>query len=238
MTTTVVTAPDNPFTAAQIAQALLHLDDAPDGFRLGALSQSSALTSLCGKAPVLSAVPSANQANIVFVHPDGTVISERINAFRNNRVAEAFMTTLRAQAIPRLVAEELHQHRNRFPSDPLVFTSAQGTQLRANNLRRRAWARAVLVAGLNPAPTFHDMRHTAVSLWIAAGGTDLEIAKWAGHRSVSFTKDRYAHLFPEHGEVLAGRLDAFIAAATATPAAPISTLPPIPEVRRPADGRS
>ncbi|MEY2476789.1 MAG: hypothetical protein QOG87_2104 [Actinomycetota bacterium] len=69
--------------------------------------------------------------------------------------------------------------------------------------------------------TFHDMRHTAVSLWIAAGATDLEVAKWAGHRSVSFTKDRYAHLFPEHGEALADRLDAFIATATPTPAAPV-----------------
>jgi hypothetical protein len=58
----VVTAPDSPFTAAQIAQALLQLADAPPGSRLGTLSQSSALTSLCGKAPLLLAIPSANQA--------------------------------------------------------------------------------------------------------------------------------------------------------------------------------
>ncbi len=69
--------------------------------------------------------------------------------------------------------------------------------------------------------TFHDMRHTAVSLWVAAGASDLEVAKWAGHRSAAFTKSRYAHLFPEHGEALADRLEAFIAAATPTPAAPV-----------------
>ncbi|MGH9066884.1 MAG: hypothetical protein ACRD0J_05275, partial [Acidimicrobiales bacterium] len=59
-----------------------------------------------------------------------------------------------------------------------------------------------------------------------AGASDLEVAKWAGHRSVSFTKDRYAHLFPEHGEALADRLDAFMASATARPAAPIVLLHP------------
>lgn len=44
------------------------------------------------------------------------------------------------------------------------------------------------------------------------------------HRSAAFTKSRYAHLFPEHGEALADRLDAFIAASTPTPAAAILDL--------------
>jgi len=38
--------------------------------------------------------------------------------------------------------------------------------------------------------TFDDMRHTAVALWIATGANDLQVAKWAGHRSVVFSKDR------------------------------------------------
>lgn len=74
--------------------------------------------------------------------------------------------------------------------------------------------------------TSHDMRHTAVSLWVADGASDLEVAKWAGHRSASFMKSRYAHLFPEHGEALADRLDTFIAASTPTPAAKILDLHP------------
>jgi integrase len=130
----------------------------------------------------------------------------------------------RTVTVPRLVLEEIERHRERFACGPLLFTSPEGGQVRANNLRRRGWARAVEQAGLAPAPTFHDLRHTAVSLWIAAGATDLEVAKWAGHRSVSFTKDRYGHLFPEHGRALADRLDAFIAAATSTPAASVAPL--------------
>lgn len=59
------------------------------------------------------------------------------------------------------------------------------------------------------------MRHTAVSLWVASGASDKEIATYAGHRSSSFTKDRYAHLFKEAGAQLADRLDALIESARA-----------------------
>jgi hypothetical protein len=43
----------------------------------------------------------------------------------------------------------------------------------------------------------HDLRHTAVALWIAAGATPKEVAVRAGHTSVGFTLDRYGHLYPE-----------------------------------------
>lgn len=116
----------------------------------------------------------------------------------------------RTITLPRRVVEELEYHRARFPSNPLVFTSPDGGQIRANNLRRREWAKAVRLMGLEPAPTFHDMRHTAVSLWVASGASDKEIATYAGHRSSFFTKDRYGHLFREAGAILADRLDALI----------------------------
>lgn len=126
----------------------------------------------------------------------------------------------RTVTLPRPVLDEVERHRDAFGSPSLVFTSAEGQQIRANNLRRRAWAHAVAACDL-PGFTFHDMRHTAVSLWVAAGASDLEVAKWAGHRSAAFTKSRYAHLFPEHGEALAARLAQFITSATPTPAASV-----------------
>jgi hypothetical protein len=54
----------------------------------------------------------------------------------------------------------------------------------------------------------HDLRHTAVALWIAAGAHPQEVAVRAGHTSVSFTLDRYGHLFPGSEEVLNDSLDA------------------------------
>jgi len=138
----------------------------------------------------------------------------------------------RTLTLPRSVWSEVEQHGERFAGrSDLVITTEAGQQVRANNLRRREWAAAAVAAGLGryerrPDGTphyvglkFHDMRHTAVSLWVAAGATDLEVAKWAGHRSAAFTKSRYAHLFPEYGEELADRLDLFISSATTTPAA-------------------
>jgi hypothetical protein len=54
----------------------------------------------------------------------------------------------------------------------------------------------------------HDLRHTAVALWIAAGATPKEVAVRAGHTSVSFTLDRYGHLYPEADTTLRDRLEA------------------------------
>ena len=64
--------------------------------------------------------------------------------------------------------------------------------------------RAAGLAPLRP----HDLRHTAVALWIAAGANPKEVSVRAGHTSVSFTLDRYGHLFPGHDAELRNRLEA------------------------------
>jgi hypothetical protein len=58
----------------------------------------------------------------------------------------------------------------------------------------------------------HDLRHTAVALWIAAGANPKEVSVRAGHTSVAFTLDRYGHLFEGHDAELRERLDAMHAA--------------------------
>jgi integrase len=69
------------------------------------------------------------------------------------------------------------------------------------------WLPAVRTAGLAPLRP-HDLRHTAVALWIAVGANPKEVSVRAGHTSVSFTLDRYGHLFPGHDAELRDRLDA------------------------------
>jgi hypothetical protein len=54
----------------------------------------------------------------------------------------------------------------------------------------------------------HDLRLTAVALWIAAGANPKEVSVRAGHTSVAFTLDRYGHLFPGHDDEPPDRLDA------------------------------
>jgi hypothetical protein len=52
-------------------------------------------------------------------------------------------------------------------------------------------------------------------LWIAAGANPKEVAARAGHTSVSFTLDRYGHLYPEADQALRDRLDALHALSQA-----------------------
>jgi hypothetical protein len=73
---------------------------------------------------------------------------------------------------------------------------APGGPLRVTLFRQRFWLPAAKAAGLDGL-RIHDLRHTAVALWIAAGANPKEVAARAGHASVSFTLDRYGHLYPE-----------------------------------------
>jgi integrase len=79
--------------------------------------------------------------------------------------------------------------------DHLLFHSPEGGPIRTTNFRQRFWYPAVRRSGL-PTLRIHDLRHTAVSLWIAAGATPKEVQTWAGHSSITTTYDRYGHLFP------------------------------------------
>jgi hypothetical protein len=91
------------------------------------------------------------------------------------------------------------------PTD-FVFRAPGGATLRASNFRRNFWLPAIYAANLDGL-RIHDLRHTAVALWIAAGASPKEVAQRAGHTSVSFVLDRYGHLFPEADTTLRGRLD-------------------------------
>jgi integrase len=79
----------------------------------------------------------------------------------------------------------------------------------------------------------HDLRHTAVALWIAAGANPKEVAARAGHTSVSFTLDRYGHLYPEADQVLRDRLDALHALSQMRESAALDG----PETDRPTRSR-
>jgi integrase len=61
-------------------------------------------------------------------------------------------------------------------------------------------------AGLAPL-RLHDLRHTAVALWIAAGASAREVATRAGHTSTSVVLDRYGHLLPGTGEAVTDALE-------------------------------
>ena len=116
--------------------------------------------------------------------------------------------------LPRVAAEPLGEHLATFARQPedLVFSAPEGGPVQLNVWRRRFWVPALKSAGLGHLRP-HDLRHTAVALWIAAGANPKEVAVRAGHTSVSFTLDRYGHLFPGSEDVLNDSLDALVLSA-------------------------
>lgn len=121
----------------------------------------------------------------------------------------------RAVPLPPSVGAALKLHMRMY-AGRFVFPAPDGGVLHANNFRRRFWAPALdHLAGLededNPLDLvglrMHDLRHSAISLWIAAGFNVKRVATWAGHASSAFTLDRYGHLFRDDDDDAAIRLD-------------------------------
>jgi integrase len=116
--------------------------------------------------------------------------------------------------LPRVAATALKEHMKAHPGadGDYVFTSPEGGPVRLAGWRNRFWRPAVEKAKLEPL-TPHDLRHTAVALWIHAGANPKEVATRAGHTSAAFTLDRYGHLFPGHEDRVNDALDKLAAGA-------------------------
>jgi integrase len=108
--------------------------------------------------------------------------------------------------LPRFVVEELAARLAKVQGE-LVFPSPDGGLLSRTRFRQRVWLPATRAAGLNGVRV-HDLRHTAVSLWIATGANPKEVARRAGHTSVRIVFDVYGHLLPDADDVLVDALDA------------------------------
>jgi integrase len=108
--------------------------------------------------------------------------------------------------LPRFLVDELLEQTAGLGPDDLVFEAPYGGPIRLGNFRRRVWAPAIADAGLEPL-RIHDLRHTAVAFWIAAGASPKEIAVRAGHRSVVTVLDRYGHLLETGEDHVSNALD-------------------------------
>ncbi len=199
----------DPAEVARLADAIhpryraLVLVGAYGGLRIGELAglRRSRVDLLRGTVEVVDIVTEV--AGVVRVGPPKTRASRR-------RVA-----------LPRRVVDALTDHLAEYvgsASDAFVFPGRDGGVLRRSVFRSRHWNAATKAAGLSGLRP-HDLRHTAVALWIAAGANPKDVAVRAGHTSASFTLDRYGHRFDSADEVLAGRLDALYQEAPA--AAPV-----------------
>lgn len=110
--------------------------------------------------------------------------------------------------------------------DDLLFTTARGQQIRANNFKRRDFDQAV--ARVNDAAAVrkvagqplgvvipeglwvHDLRHTAASWAVQAGASVKSVQRMLGHKTASMTLDVYAGLFDQDLNDVAIRMEIIV----------------------------
>jgi integrase len=104
---------------------------------------------------------------------------------REIRMTDAVLTSLRSQ-------EKVSRGKSEF-----VFINEQGRPLDKNNFTRRVWRPLLRHLGLKLRRPYH-MRHTAATLWLAAGENPQWIARQLGHASTEMLFRIYARFVPNN----------------------------------------
>jgi integrase len=123
---------------------------------------------------------------------------------------------LRTVTLPAVAAEALAEHLSRYAEvgpDGLVFPVERGGPIRRSNFTRRVWIPATRAAGVEGL-RFHDLRHTAATLAVAAGASTRELMVRMGHSS-SAAALRYQHVMAGRDAAIAAALDELVQAAWA-----------------------
>lgn len=83
------------------------------------------------------------------------------------------------------------------------------------NFGRDVWKKSLGAAELGHVRV-HDLRHTCASLMIQVGAHPKAIQLHLGHASIEVTMNLYGHLFPDHMEAEAAKVDEAYAGIHAT----------------------
>lgn len=86
------------------------------------------------------------------------------------------------------------QHKRTGKLD-LVFCSGSGEPLSINNVCKRVWYPLLALLKIPKRPPYQT-RHTAATLWLAAGENPLWVAQMLGHSDSAITHKRYARWIP------------------------------------------
>jgi integrase len=137
-------------------------------------------------------------------------IAEQVQKLRNKEVVSVSPKTPRSiRELPlsaelvmllrehmRMLEEERALAGTRWQDYNLVFPSEVGTPIIVRNLLRH-YKGVLKKAGLPSTTRFHDLRHTAATLLLAAGVPLKTISDILGHSSIQVTVDTYGYTFEE-----------------------------------------
>jgi integrase len=90
--------------------------------------------------------------------------------------------------------------------DP-VFPNLYGGIMIPHNIAKRPFKEHLRAAGLSTAIRFHDLRHTAATLLLAAGVNVKVVSEMLGHSSVAITLRIYAHVLPHMQQTAVSYMD-------------------------------
>ncbi|ORB74674.1 tyrosine-type recombinase/integrase [Mycobacterium scrofulaceum] len=113
----------------------------------------------------------------------------------------------RSVPFPAFLADELGKQMVGKSREDLLFSASKGGPLRISHWRPRVFNAARDSLDDFPTVTPHDLRHTAASLAVSAGGNVLALARMLGHEDPSLTLRTYADLFDSDLDALADVLD-------------------------------
>ena len=119
-------------------------------------------------------------------------------------------------AVEALRERRLAQNKERlraqtWADNDLVFSNGVGNPIEKDNLLRRSFAPLLERAGL-PHIRFHDLRHSAASMMLAANVNPKIVQERLGHSSISTTMDTYSHTLPSLQADAAEKMDRLLAA--------------------------
>ncbi len=112
------------------------------------------------------------------------------------------------------IAEEKLRLGASWIDEDRVFPGQGGGPLGATTIAKTLDA-ALSRAGL-PHVRVHDLRHSAATMLLTAGGSLRDVQEMLGHSSYSLTADVYAHILDEQRQATAERIDQALGAAILT----------------------
>ena len=146
------------------------------------------------------------------------------NRRHEDQAARAGTSTLSPDAVAAFRRQKVRQLEAKLPAAwrgaraGLVFTDELGEHLLGWNVTPAFHALAKR-AGIRECQ-FHDLRHTAASLWLQAGVNLKTVSKALGHTSIAITADVYGKVAPEQRRELAAVMAAITAGNRASPCRP------------------
>lgn len=132
--------------------------------------------------------------HLVFVHQARNKTSGALESTKTDRSRNVYL--------PTRVLDALREHLEEYPDDVLVVPVSA-------SVLQKSWEVARARCGLQRV-RFHDLRHAAASMMIAAGLSVAQVSEQLGHANATMTLNTYAHLWPHSFTEAIQRMDAYL----------------------------